>query len=300
MAEPAITTKAFHISKGSNLPINRVVIHTTSPPGAKGTSSSAKGEAHATAVYFTSSASGGSAQYIEDAAGEEHCVADNEVAQHAPPNTHSIGIEICGEPTYTRDQWLSGDPDKAMIRAAVRTAELCKRFNIPVQKLSVADLQAGKSGICGHVDVSQAFKLSDHTDPGPNFPWDAFLVAVRSGSTTSTPATPSVPNAPQTFPTWEFLEAAVRSTLVQVGPLDSTGRGYADWNPGLGRDPIPVGIVPQGSDPSSGSADDKTGDPYWENQGPYQVKASPRGNALRITVTHGVSGETVGIYVSVA
>jgi hypothetical protein len=60
MAEPAITIRAVHDSGSGNLPINRVVIHSTCPnvgyPAA-----SAPGAAHGTALYFTNPASGGSA-----------------------------------------------------------------------------------------------------------------------------------------------------------------------------------------------------------------------------------------------
>jgi N-acetyl-anhydromuramyl-L-alanine amidase AmpD len=37
------------------------------------------------------------------------------------------------------------------------------------------------AGICGHVEVSQAFHLSTHTDPGPNFPWSQFMAVVLGG-----------------------------------------------------------------------------------------------------------------------
>jgi N-acetyl-anhydromuramyl-L-alanine amidase AmpD len=34
-------------------------------------------------------------------------------------------------------------------------------------------------GIVGHVDVAAEFKSSNHRDPGPRWPWDSFLEAVR-------------------------------------------------------------------------------------------------------------------------
>jgi hypothetical protein len=63
-------------------------------------------------------------------------------------------------------------------RAAARVAELCDRLSVPKVRLSAADLVAGKHGVCGHVDVSRAFHQSDHSDPGPNFPWDEFMALV--------------------------------------------------------------------------------------------------------------------------
>lgn len=184
MAEPPITIRAAHDSGPFNSNPTRVVIHSTCPdigyPRA-----SAPGMARGTALYFSQTGSGGSAHYICDSGGmEEHCVPDNTVAWHAPPNEHSIGIEINSEGgdypnNYTRDQWLSPQVWPGVLKAAQRTSELCDRFGIPKVRLSVADLEAGRRGICGHVDVSFAFGQTDHSDPGPNFPWNEFIAYVH-------------------------------------------------------------------------------------------------------------------------
>lgn len=189
MAEPKVTLQAAHVSAGSNLPIKRIVVHATCPvlgfPRA-----SAAGQARNTARYFTSTDSGGSAHYVEDVAGEEHCVRDSAVAWHAPPNPHSIGVEICADggsaaayrknlsANYTRAQWLSPEVWPAVQRAARRVRELCDRFNVPKVQLTVAEVRADRPGICGHVDVSEAFGMTDHSDPGPNFPWVEFMQEV--------------------------------------------------------------------------------------------------------------------------
>lgn len=113
-------------------------------------------------------------------------MADANIAWHAPPNPHSIGIEICSEVTYTREQWLSPQVWPAVLRAAQRTRELCQRHDIPLKKIGPADLLSGARGICGHVDVSQAWHQSTHTDPGPNFPWVEFIVAVINAASDPT------------------------------------------------------------------------------------------------------------------
>jgi len=185
--------QAAHHSSGSNLPPTRVVIHATCPelgfPKA-----SAKGRAVSTARYFQSSASGGSAHYIVDIGETVQCLGENVIAWHAPPNARSLGIEICadgGSATsfrnpnvrYRRTQWLSPQVWPAVLRAAALTRQACSKYGIPVTKLSAADLRAGKRGICGHVDVSNAFHQSDHDDPGPDFPWPEFIAAVKGGTT---------------------------------------------------------------------------------------------------------------------
>lgn len=126
------------------------------------------------------------------------------------------------------------------------------------------------------------------------------LAALIGAPVTGDAVTITRPATPPAGQAWQYQDAEVRTTLVQIGPLDDHGRGFHDWNPGLGRDPVIVGYAKQGPDPSPGSQDEKTGDPYWEKQGPYDVKVSPRGGAARVVITGGVKDSTVGVYVSVA
>ncbi|MFF4417110.1 N-acetylmuramoyl-L-alanine amidase [Streptosporangium sp. NPDC001559] len=170
----------MHESGGGNLPPRRIVIHATCP-GVGYPAASKKGAASGTAKYFQMVSSGGSAHYVYDSSrDEQHCVPDRVIAWHAPPNSRSIGIEICGEATYTRQQWLSPEVWPAVEEAAARTRELCLRFDLPMRKLSVAQVRAGAEGVCGHVDVSAAFRQTDHSDPGPNFPWSEFMGLVNA------------------------------------------------------------------------------------------------------------------------
>lgn len=185
MSEPPITIQAAHMSAGSNTPVNRVVIHATSP-GMAGHESSQPGMARSTAQYFASPSSGGSAHYITDSGeDEQHCVPDNRIAWHAPPNSHSIGIEICGEAVYNRPDWLAENVYPGIEKAAQRTVELCERFDIPKQFLDVSALRSGQRGITSHADVAEAWGESNHWDPGPNFPWDYFMDLVTGGSSTA-------------------------------------------------------------------------------------------------------------------
>ena len=79
--------------------------------------------------------------------------------------------------TESQAEWRKYD---AMLRAgAQRDAQWAKKYNIPVVKLTPAELRAGKRGFCAHYDVSLAWGESDHTDPGAGFPWDYYLQLVR-------------------------------------------------------------------------------------------------------------------------
>ena len=64
-------------------------------------------------------------------------------------------------------------------RAAALVREVAKRWDVPLRQLTVAEVRAGKRGICGHADVSKAFRQSDHTDPGDAFPWAHFIALVN-------------------------------------------------------------------------------------------------------------------------
>jgi len=74
--------------------------------------------------------------------------------------------------------------------AAKEVAAICQAHDLPVRRLSVAQVRAAyyapaverPKGICGHVDVTAAYPedQGSHWDPGPNFPWVEFLAMVRA------------------------------------------------------------------------------------------------------------------------
>ncbi|HYH78832.1 MAG TPA: N-acetylmuramoyl-L-alanine amidase, partial [Longimicrobium sp.] len=110
------------------------------------------------------------------------CVLDNNVAFAAPgANNDGIQIELTGFAKQTREQWL--DPYGVLLldRGANATAQYCLKYGIPVRQLTNQQLaDKSQKGIVSHAQVSAVFKKSDHTDPGPNFPWDFFLKRVQT------------------------------------------------------------------------------------------------------------------------
>jgi N-acetyl-anhydromuramyl-L-alanine amidase AmpD len=107
------------------------------------------------------------------------CVFDNDVAYAAPgANNDGIQIEMAGFGKQTRNEWLDDYGKQLLHKAADATAQYCLKYNIPAIHLLNNELIAGKSGIIGHYQASQVYKKSDHTDPGPNFPWDYFMNVV--------------------------------------------------------------------------------------------------------------------------
>lgn len=161
-----------------NKPIRRIVIHCTVSP-------CERGGARNIAAYFRSDAARGSAHYVVDPGEKVQVVWDSVIAWHAPPNEGSIGVELC-DPLISvawdrahADRWFNDD-HQAMLRKAARlVARLGLAYGVPLEKIGPAQLKAGREGVCGHDDVSEAFGQSSHWDPGPSFPWRTFMAMVH-------------------------------------------------------------------------------------------------------------------------
>lgn len=160
--------KHYHIG-GGNTPISRVVIHDMEYPERP------DGAEWCADFFAGSGAPVASAHYCVDNNSVAQCVRESDTAYHAPPNRYAIGIEHAGYSAQSRPDWLDDYSQAELKLSAKLVAEICTRHNVPVVKLSPRDLLDGKRGICGHVDVSNAWHQTDHGDPGPNFPWDTYL-----------------------------------------------------------------------------------------------------------------------------
>lgn len=207
MAYPSIPGYSGHTS-GTQTAVNRIVIHATVSP-------CVKGGARNVARYFQSSGAGGSAHYVVDPGEIIRCYAETTVTWHAPPNAGSIGIELCDPQKGTAARWADADHEAMLRLAAKLVREVAARWKVPLARLSVADLKAGKRGICGHVDVANAWHKTDHGDPdiaGP-FPWTRFMSLVTSeeldmdaaevNKAVWTKDTIPAPDGSTTNPTWQ-------------------------------------------------------------------------------------------------
>lgn len=171
MSYPYIPT-GYH--GGTQPAVNRIVIHATVSP-------CVAGGARNIARYFASPSTGGSAHYVVDPAEIVQCVKEGTVAYHAPPNSGSIGIELCDPQSGLAQRWSDPAHEAMLVRAAQLVREVAARWSIPLVKLGPKDLLAGKHGICGHIDVSNAWHKTDHGDPeehGP-FPWNHFMSLIK-------------------------------------------------------------------------------------------------------------------------
>jgi N-acetyl-anhydromuramyl-L-alanine amidase AmpD len=149
------------------------------------------------ATWFANPMARASAHYCVDADSIVQCVRDQDVAWHAPGANHDgIGIELAGRARQSRSDWNDRYSTATLARAATLTAQLCRRHAIPVAWLHAADLRAGKRGLTTHAAVSEAFKRSNHTDPGTAFPFERFLGFVKTALGAPPPAPPLKPAPP--------------------------------------------------------------------------------------------------------
>ncbi len=123
-----------------------------------------------------------SAHVCVDTTNIVQCVHDNDIAYAAPgANADGLQIEMAGFGAQSREAWLDEFGLAIVTNAANVAAQYCAKYGIPPVRLTNAQL-ADKSqrGIVSHGQVSEVFKGSDHTDPGPNFPWPEFLARVET------------------------------------------------------------------------------------------------------------------------
>lgn len=103
---------------------------------------------------------------------------DDRIGFHvrSPGNEISHGEEHAGYASNTFEQWTSGAQWQVLYNGARNMAAKSIKLNIPLRWLSIAQIRDGSSrGMCTHADISIAFGTTDHTDPGRNFPFDAYL-----------------------------------------------------------------------------------------------------------------------------
>jgi N-acetyl-anhydromuramyl-L-alanine amidase AmpD len=120
---------------------------------------------------------------IQDKGYNAHCVGDGEgntvkcaldskiCWAVAGSNTGRLHFELIGYDTYTAKQWLH-DYRAGTKEAAKWCAYWCHRHGIPPRTSVI-------HGIATHAMYSATYHISDHTDPGKNFPWQQFIAWVQ-------------------------------------------------------------------------------------------------------------------------
>lgn len=111
------------------------------------------------------------------------CVWDNDVAYAAPGANHDgIQIELAGFTSQSAAEWADEYSTATLAEAARAAAYYCRKYRIPAVHLTNEQLRNDGRGIVGHYQVTAVYPTlgHGHTDPGPGFPWTAFVGMVAA------------------------------------------------------------------------------------------------------------------------
>jgi N-acetylmuramoyl-L-alanine amidase-like protein len=209
-----IPPRAWNSGRASGQP-SVITIHTTE--GSAHGSSAEDG-----AAYDQRRTDGTSAHYYIDSNSVIQCVRTTDRANTARATGNKIGIhyELCGKSGSI--DWNSAYAQAMLKLAAKQAARDAKKHGIPVKHLTVAQLKAGQKGFVGHIDISNAFGQSDHTDPGGRFPWSQFLSYVNAAMGAKPPAAP----APRKV---TFVKIDGELPVLKRGDDEASIPGEAQW-----------------------------------------------------------------------
>ena len=127
------------------------------------------------------------------------CVDNNSVVLCLPPsdtawaapgaNADGYQIEQAGRAAQGIAGWADAYSQSMLRLSAAHARQIAQAAGIPLVHLTDAQLAAGAAGFVGHDQVSRVHKKSDHTDPGPDFPWTQYMSLVNRGTTPNTDTT---------------------------------------------------------------------------------------------------------------
>jgi N-acetyl-anhydromuramyl-L-alanine amidase AmpD len=175
LANSVIRAKNFTNASRTSAQMKHIIMHTMESP-----------EGLTTAEDVSRWAAGSTApqaswHYAVDANSIVSCVEEEDVAWAAPGANHDgIQIEMAGRAGQTPAQWADAFSKAELVLAAKLVADICRRRGIRAVHGTNFDLSADRRGVYGHVQASEVFKKSNHTDPGVGFPWDGFMKDVQA------------------------------------------------------------------------------------------------------------------------
>nr|DAV86404.1 MAG TPA: N-acetylmuramoyl-L-alanine amidase [Caudoviricetes sp.] len=153
-----------------------MVIHTMEAPEGPQT-------AENVARYFASGQVVASAHMCVDQDSVVYCLPSSAVAFAAPGcNSDGYQVEHAGYARQSPEEWGDAASVAMLQLSAQATREIADSLGIPLRHLTDDELAAGMSGFVGHDQVSRVYKRSDHTDPGPSFPWSYYMGLVTGES----------------------------------------------------------------------------------------------------------------------
>jgi hypothetical protein len=201
------------------------------------------GDAESLAGYLNNSRNGVSYHYtVRD--GVVVDVVDTDLASWSVLDANPYTINLCfagSRAGWSRDEWLRIRDDIRI--AAWLAVQDAKKYGFDTHV--IAPPYERRSGISDHCYVTECLGLGNHTDVGPNFPWDVFAEDVREFAT-GAPAGPP-PNAiDDVAAVTSWLGA--RRTVGENATPDGIGRyaefenGHIYWHPATGAHAIPASL----------------------------------------------------------
>lgn len=97
-------------------------------------------------------------------------------------NDHAIAFELTGLTSWSRSTWLASIAWEELGRVvAYLLTHDPDLTGFQVRRASVAEMRANPrvKALYGHNDMRSAWGGTDHTDPGPGFPWDRLISAIN-------------------------------------------------------------------------------------------------------------------------
>lgn len=200
MTDNAVDIDLHHLisfGRPTPLPKKRIIVHTTE--NTPGTSSRA-------ILDYQVRTRTGSYHRLVDASGKITLANTDDWQTWSVGNKGNdiaLHVSCVAQAKMTREQWLA---QPKMLEGVARViAYWARTYDIPLVKLSRAELGAGKHGVAGHLEA-QVWGNTDHWDPGYHFPYDVVLNrakeinAGKSAPAVSIPPAPA-PKAPMTLDT---------------------------------------------------------------------------------------------------
>lgn len=135
----------------------------------------------------------GSYHVVIDGRGRSCRENDNEYIPWAAGyngNRAGLHASLSGRAAFTRQQWLAREAQ--LTELARWLAHESRANSIPLSVFPVDSIRTNGRGVCSHADISRAWpRDTDHTDPGPHFPWDYVLAKARQIQTAGTAPAPT-------------------------------------------------------------------------------------------------------------
>lgn len=165
-------------------------------------------------------------------------------------NPISDNAEMCAFARWTRAQWMSTgvvdgcvNPLAMLKNTAAWVRSRCLARDIPMVKLSPAQVAAGHRGVIAHWDWTIGKRDGSHTDPGSGFPWDYVMDLARGGAQPGPGPTPPAPIAQSGVELMErkLIKASMTTTnarlllpggpncRIVVRPPNEGDGGYPVW-----------------------------------------------------------------------